>query len=132
MTDIKPPPHPTSPRDDWQPAQQGEVLRLTRTLRGRKQRRQFLKAGASLVVGLVAVGGTWWAVASRPRNYHFAGMTCTQVMASLDAWKRGQLAQAQVRQLKQHVLGCPNCKPKFEQMGWLEQLGVAKPASPHA
>ena len=123
--------HPPTPADDWQPASGGEVVRLTRRMKGRKSRRQFLKASGGVVGGLLAVGGGWIAVrsVSREREYDFGGITCRVAMARADAMMKGQkLPDAEMMQVKEHVMRCPICKPKFEQMGGMKMLARAVPA----
>jgi len=111
-------PHQPTPPDDWQPASGGEVVRLTHRLKGRKSRRQFLKAGGGVVGGLLAVAGGWLAVRSATREYDFGGITCSVAMARADAKLKGKmLPEAEMMQVKEHVMLCPNCKPKFEKMG---------------
>ena len=119
------------PSDDWQPAGGGEVVRLTRHLKGRKSRRQFLKAGGGIVGGLPAVAGGWFAVrsATREREYDFGGITCSAAMARADAMMNGKkLTDAEMMQVKEHVMLCPNCKPRFEKMGGMKVSARAVPA----
>ena len=123
-------PHQPTPPDDWQPASGGEVVRLTRRLKGRKSRRQFLKAGGGIVGGLLAVAGGWLVVrsATREREYDFGGITCSEAMTRADAMMKGKkLPEAEMMQVKQHVTLCPNCKSKFEQMGGMKMLARAVP-----
>ena len=124
-------PHPPTPPDDWQPASGGEVVRLTRRLNGRKTRRHFLKAGGGVVGGgLLAVAGRWFAVrsATREREYDFGGITCSVAMARADAMMNGQkLPDAEMMHVKEHVMLCPNCKPKFEQMGGMKMFAQMVP-----
>ena len=123
-------PNHRPPPDDWQPASGGEVVRLTRRMKGRKSRRQFLKAGSSVVGGLLAVAGGWVAVrsATREREYDFGGITCSAAMARADAMMKGKnLPEAETMQVKQHVMVCPNCKPKFEQMGGTKMFARVVP-----
>ena len=122
--------HPMAP-DDWQPASGGEVVRLTRRMKGRKSRRQFLKAGGGIVGGLLAIAGGWSAVrsATREREYDFGGITCSVAMARADAMMKGEkLPDAEVMQVKEHVMLCPNCKPRFEKMGGMKMLAQTVPA----
>ena len=123
-------PNHRPPPDDWQPASSGEVVRLTRRMKGRKSRRQFLKAGSSVVGGLLAVAGGWVAVrsATREREYDFGGIICSVAMARVDAMMKGKnLPEAETMQVKQHVMVCPNCKPKFEQMGGMKMFAQVVP-----
>jgi hypothetical protein len=98
-------------------------------MRGKKTRRQFLKAGGVLG-GLLAVAGGWWALRSQTqaREYDYGGLTCHEAMARADALMMGQkFSDAEMMQLKQHVMLCPNCKPKFERMGGAKFLAAAGP-----
>lgn len=123
------PDHRPTPHDDWQPAGGGEVARLSRRMRGKKTRRQFLKAGG-VVGGLLAVAGGWWAIRSATQGpeYDFGGITCREAMARADAMMKGKtLSDAEMMQLKQHVMLCPNCKPRFERMGGAKLMASAVP-----
>ena len=124
------PNHQPTPPDDWQPASGGEVVRLTRRMKGRKSRRQFLQAGGGVVGGLLAVAGGLLAVrsATREREYDYGGITCREAMARADAMMKGQkLPDAEVMQVKEHVMLCPNCKPKFEKMGGMKMFAQMLP-----
>jgi len=115
------------PPDDWQPASGGEVVRLTRRL---KSRRQFLKTGGGVVGGLLAVAGGWFAVrsATLEREYDFGGITCSEAMARADAMMKGKmLPEAELMHVKEHVMLCPNCKPKFEKMGGMKMFAQVVP-----
>lgn len=131
MTDMTTHPnHQPMPPDDWQPAGGGEVVRLTRRMKGRKSRRQFLKASGGVVGGLLAVAGGWFAVrsATREREYDFGGITCGEAMARADAMMNGKkLPDAEMMQVKEHVMLCPNCKPRFEKMGGMKISAQAGP-----
>lgn len=124
------PDHRPTPPDDWQPAGGGEVVRLARRLKGRKTRRQFLKVGGGVVGGLLAVAGGWWAIrsATQGQEYDFGGITCREAMARADAMTKGKtLSDTEMMQLKQHVMLCPNCKPRFERMGGAKLMASAVP-----
>ena len=125
MTDMTTHPNHRPPSDDWQPASGGEVVRLTRRMKGRKSRRQFLKSGGGIVGGLLAVAGGWFVVrsATHEREYDFGGITCSEAMARADTMMKGKkLPDAEMMQVKEHVLLCPNCKPRFEKMGGMKML----------
>ena len=119
-----------TPTDDWLPASGGEVVRLTRRMKARKSRRQFLQAGGGIVGGLLAVAGGLFAVrsANREREYDFGGITCSEAMARADAMTKGnKLPEAEMMQVKEHVKLCPNCKPKVEQMGGMKMSAQVVP-----
>lgn len=125
------PDHRPLPPDDWLPTGGGEVARLSRRLKARKTRRQFLKAGGGVVGGLLAVAGGWLAVrtATREREYDFGGITCSEAMARADAMMKGRkLPDTEMMQVKEHVTLCPNCKLKFERMGGMKMFAQAVPA----
>jgi hypothetical protein len=115
--------------DDWQPASDGEVVRLTRRLRSRRDRRRLLQAGARIVGGLFVLAGGWWVTrwATLPREYHHGGLTCTEVAQRVPAFRAGTLPPAEVEQVRQHVKLCPICQTRFERMGL--QLSAASPAA---
>jgi hypothetical protein len=98
-------------------------------MRGKKTRRQFLKAGV-VVGGLLAVAGGWWAIrsATQEQEYDFGGITCHEALTRADAMMKGRkLPDAEVMQVKEHVMRCPKCKPKFEQMGGMKMFTQAPP-----
>ena len=131
MTDMTTHSNHRQPPDDWQPASGGEVVHLTRRLKGRKSRRLFLQAGGSLVGGLLAVAGGWFAVraVSREREDDFGGITCSEAMSRADAMVKGKkLPESEMMQIKEHVNLCPKCKPKFEQMGGMKMFAQSVPA----
>ena len=131
MTDMTTYPNQPTPLNDWQPAAGGEVVRLTRRLKGRKSRRQFLKASVGGVGGLLAVASGWFAVrsATREREYDFGGITCSEAMSRADAMMNGKkLPDAEMMQVQEHVMLCPNCKPRFEKMGGMKVSARAVPA----
>ena len=116
---MTPHPHPPPPPDDWQPASGGEVVRLTRRLKGRKSRRQFLTAGGGVVGGLLAAVGGWavYRMSTCEREYEHGGITCSVALARADELRAGTLPEAERRQVMDHVRACPACKPRFEAMG---------------
>lgn len=108
----------TQPPDDWQPAG-GEVLKLTRHMRGRKTRRQFLQTGAGVVGGLLAVAGGWLVLrpATREGGQNFGGISCDVAMSRAEALTAGgTLPESEVNQLREHVRLCPNCGPRLGPM----------------
>ena len=49
-------------------------------------------------------------------------------MARADAMMKGRkLPDAEMMQVKEHVMLCPNCKPRFEQMGGMKMLAQVVP-----
>lgn len=105
--------HSPTPPDDWQPAGGDELVRLTRRIKGRKSRRQFLTASGGVVGGLLAVAGTWW-LARPPHREEgeakFAGLTCSETALKLDDLLAGRLPAAEAQQVKQHITLCPKCQ----------------------
>jgi len=133
MTHMTTNPNHQPPPDEWQPADGGEVVRLTRRLKGRKSRRQFLKASGGIVGALLAVTAGWLTLRSAtptPKlEYDFGGITCSEAMARADSMTKGKkLPEAERMQVQEHVMLCPNCKPKFEQMGGMKMFAQSVPA----
>ena len=80
---------------------------------------------------MLALAGGWLAVrsATREREYDFGGITCTEAMARADAMMNGKkLPDAEMMQVKEHVMLCPHCKPRFEKMGGMKMFAQAAPA----
>ncbi len=73
---------------------------------------------------LAAVGG-WAFIRStiREREYEFGGLTCSEVVACGDDFLQGRLSPAEAAKVKQHIVLCPRCKPKFGEMDGQALLG---------
>ena len=111
------------PRDDealppgWERSPPEAVLRLGKRLRGRKTRRQFLR-GAATAAGLMVTGGTfglWWA-ASRPHEYDYGGITCSQVRSLMNDMPEKKLPPAEEARVREHLALCSHCRPLLEKM----------------
>lgn len=116
MTET-PSPQSNDPADDWHSASHGEVVQLTRGLRGRRTRRQFLRL-SGIGVGLLAVSGGWWMfrTSRRADAERLGGLTCAEVAAHADDWKQNRLSPDLAAQMLAHVTQCPRCQPMFESM----------------
>lgn len=113
-----PTPSDRSPRPptDWQPAPPGTVGELARRVRARRTRRRFLRVAGGVATGLLAAGGGVWAwrAGTRPREYDFAGITCSEVVPRLEPLLAGRLPEPEATRVRAHVAQCPNCGPHFE------------------
>jgi len=76
---------------------------------------------------LLAIGGLWQVgrtVLDGPREYHIAGLWCSEVEQHAQALMAGQERDAELLEhMSDHIDHCPHCGPKFEHMdlpvGWL-------------
>jgi hypothetical protein len=103
-------------RNGWEAFPQGEFTRLAARLRARHRRRDAFRGTIGLAVA-VLVGSVlyeWW---SRSREYHFAGISCSRVMALAPDYVMGRLGPERSEQVHRHVSRCPHCQPLFEKMG---------------
>jgi hypothetical protein len=60
---------------------------------------------------------------SRSREYHYAGISCSRVIALAQDYAAEKLDDAQHEQVRRHVSLCPHCKPLFQKMGIVVQAG---------
>src|SRR5262245_65892613 len=104
------------PPADWEPAPPGTVGELARRVRTRRTRRRFLKAASGVAAGVVAAGGgLWvWRAATRPREYDYGGITCSEVKPRLERLLAGQLPEPEATRVRTHVGQCPNCGLRTE------------------
>lgn len=103
--------------EDWVNCPPGELRRLANRLRGRRQRRAVLKAVVAAAAGSVALGGAGWYWFRPPRDYEYAGITCTRVAELVPVYRAGTLPADLRRQVDLHVAECPHCRPRFRDMG---------------
>lgn len=111
------------PDASWIPCREGEVAGLVRRLKWRKRTPLLAGvAGASMAI-LIAV--TVFLLASRggPEHqgeYHFAGISCSDVRAQARQYMMGQLAPELRRRIDDHLEECPECGALFRQMQMME------------
>lgn len=107
-------------RDEWVPCPPGELDRLANKLRGRRQRRVFLRT-AGVVATIAAAGGglSLWLVPGISGERSFGGLTCTEVQQLAEAYGKGKLDESLRAQVRLHVSQCPQCGPHFKAMGWV-------------
>jgi predicted anti-sigma-YlaC factor YlaD len=102
----------------WVPCPAGELERLSQRLRKRRQRRTFLRvAAASVAVAATGGGLVVWLRPREPREFNFAGLTCTQVQNAAMAYAQNELDADMRDRVREHVAQCPRCRPLFERMG---------------
>ena len=101
---------------DWEPCPEGELLRLSRQLKGKQNRRQFLR-GAVVIGGIASVGLGTWAVLSSGREHHYADVSCGEVMRLAKVYKT--LTKQKQEQLLAHVKQCKHCKPTYQKLNLL-------------
>jgi putative zinc finger protein len=104
-------------RDGWDACPPGEFSRLAARLRGRRRRRKVLQATVAISLA-VLVGSVLYQMRPRgPREFHYAGISCSRVVALAQDYAAGRLSNAQREQVREHVSQCPRCKPLFKSMG---------------
>ena len=100
----------------WERCPPGDLARLLKKLRHRRQRRIFLQTAAATLV--VATGGAslWFALgpSGDPRP---GGLACEEVEKLTPAYAKGQLDPATREKVRRHVAVCPRCGPMFKAMG---------------
>jgi hypothetical protein len=110
-------------RDDWVQCPPGELGRLAARLQGRRRRRDFLRATALLPVVAIAIGAwLFWPKPTGTPEYNFAGITCSRVMELAEAYGSGTLSPELREQVRQHVAQCPDCGPRFKEMGLVMRI----------
>lgn len=107
-------------RNGWKACPAGEFARLATRLRGRRRRRDVLRATMSVTLAVV-VGSVFYQTWSRSREYHFAGISCSRVIALAPDYAMGKLRPELRDQVRRHVSQCPHCKPLFAKMGMVVQ-----------
>lgn len=104
--------------DEWVQCPPGELSRLATRLRGRRQRRIVVQTSALVLLVAVGLGGlVLWPRPQGTGDYNYAGIMCSRVMQLADAYAAGELTTELREQVRQHVAQCPNCGPKFKEMG---------------
>jgi len=69
------------------------------------------------VLAASGVGFGVWFYSRSPREYTFAGLTCTETQQLAPAFARDELPAETHEKVREHVHQCPRCGPLFEEMG---------------
>ena len=114
-------------RPAWEPVPPGEIQDLARRLRGRRQRRLFLRAGAALLGSLTAGGLlAWWlggksatppARPGVPGDFYYGGIACSEVKAWADAYGQGALDAGTRGKIADHLRQCASCATFYKAKG---------------
>jgi hypothetical protein len=117
-------------RPQWEPVPEGEIWSLSKRLRGRRQRRLFLRAGGALL-GTLATGGllVWWlrgpsavpAPSPGPRppaDFFYGGIACSEVRAKAEAYGTGTLDAGIRSKIIEHLAKCPPCAAFYKAKGY--------------
>jgi hypothetical protein len=103
---------------EWVKCPPGELTRLAKRLRWNRQRRIFLGASAAVsVAGLLLALWLGWPASTDMREYHFAGISCSQVRQLAPKYLAGELKPALREKVSQHLAQCPLCKQFMKDMG---------------
>ncbi|MDE2506423.1 MAG: zf-HC2 domain-containing protein [Planctomycetota bacterium] len=106
----------------WKACPAGEFARLSTWLRARRRRRDALRVTIGLVLA-VMVGSALFQAGQWSREYHFAGISCSHVVALAPDYQMGKLRPDLREQVRRHVSLCPHCKPLFDKMGIVVEAG---------
>jgi hypothetical protein len=101
------------PAVNWNPCPPGELKQLTKRLHKRRQRRNFLRTGSIVGVGLAACGAIGVAGVLLYEPSH-AGITCARVVALADAYGQGTVDPAEAEKIRNHLPLCPNCRRLYQ------------------
>ena len=116
---MTPPLEDDRPADEWAPAPPGKVAALARKVRGRRQRRVFVRSAAATTAALVASGGLWlWRSGGPGRGGDLGGLTCAEAQRLAPAFVKGELVDPLRERVRRHAIACPVCRPLFEQLGY--------------
>lgn len=97
------------PSARWQPCPPGKFQVLARRLRGRRQRRVFLR-GAAAGTAALAAGLVWWFGPRRAAEPTYGGLTCAEVRRLAAAYRQGRLGRDLREQVGRHLAECPRCR----------------------
>ncbi|CAN5857631.1 hypothetical protein BH23PLA1_BH23PLA1_03130 [soil metagenome] len=115
-----------TPADErWKACPPGEFNRRSARLRGRRRQRYVARSAVAAAALLMLGFGLWTArFGLGPREYYFAGISCSRVQELAMAQAQGALEPelAEQEQVQAHVEQCPHCRKLFEEMGLLAIL----------
>lgn len=101
--------------DLWEPCPSGTLQNLASRLRANRRRAQAVRL--SLVTSLVfGTGVVLWSTYSKPVEYDFGGIVCSEVRQISKDYLGGHLALELTHKIDAHLLECPNCKPLMDAM----------------
>ena len=102
----------------WEPCPPGELRRLAARLGRRRQRRRFLWS-ACVVAATAATGGTLalWIEWDNPFEPSHAGITCSKVRSSADAYSKGELSATVQDRIRRHLARCGPCRALYRSRG---------------
>lgn len=106
----------------WEACSEGTFRRLSRSLRRRRQRRQFFKVAGIAAVVLAGGGLAYWAQMlshddAQPPDPMPGGLTCAQARGYAERFARQQLPAELARRVRQHVHNCRSCSQWFAEHG---------------
>ena len=115
--------------DGWKACPPGELGRLSSRLRSRRIRRNAARAGMALAaVTLLALGVlTFRTGHGEMKEFEFAGIRCSRVIALTQDYSMGKLEPRLSDQIKAHVEVCPRCHERFKAMGLISALWLREP-----
>lgn len=104
--------------DSWATCPDGELVRITKGLSARHQRRDRRRLFAAVgVVMLIVAAGTYSAGRMFPRSMAApGGVTCEEVQHVLAQYLAGELPEDQAMKIRQHLAECPFCQEMMNSM----------------
>ena len=120
----------------WQPCPPGEFGRIAGRLKRKRRLRAALRAAPIATLLLVGVGSIWLRFGApflqnpdANGEYHYGGITCTELHRVVPALKAGTLDDATLARVRRHLELCPHCTPFRKwlpdppQTAWGQSLG---------
>jgi hypothetical protein len=105
------------PNPLWVPCPQGEFQKLSRRLRARRHRRDFLRASTAVTAVLAAGAGAWLLFGpaeDEPVDYYYGEIACSEVRSHALAFVRGTLPEDLKQRITAHLSYCIACRNYIE------------------
>src|SRR6056297_1955805 len=117
----------------WDPCASGTISQLHRQLQSRHRRERVVRVGTPLAVCVLLAVGLWSARGvterSGPAEYHFGGVACSEVQASMQLFVQGRLEPSEQQAFAAHLEQCTVCQELMEAMGHSMALVDVRPVA---
>jgi len=123
-------PQQNSPDQEWQPCSPGQLKTMVDGLNSqqRELRRRQLASRATAVIGVIALFVVGLVVTSNLRSELPGGIACSEAIQLMAQAQVENLSVELQNTLSAHLLGCPHCREKRDQM----KQGVGEASVPEA